>query len=147
MCSTHETVPVEGGGIHSVEENLQKLFICHHLSQKTRVIIHSFYFFYPLGWYRYSVADPWCLSRIPNPTFFHPGSPDPNFFHPGSRIRIEEFQYFNPKNGCWALGNLIRVVHPGPDPGSGSWLFTHPGSRIHGQKGTESRIRIRNTDF
>ncbi len=29
-------------------------------------------------------------------------------------------------------------------PGSGSWLFTHPGSR--GQKGTGSRIRIRNTD-
>ena len=24
--------------------------------------------------------------------------PDPNFFHPGPRIRIKEFQYFNPKN-------------------------------------------------
>ncbi len=34
-----------------------------------------------------SVADPGCLSRIP----------DPNFFHPESRIRIKEFQYFNPK--------------------------------------------------
>ncbi len=45
------------------------------------------------------------------------------------------------KNCFQALGNMIRVVHPG----SGSWFFTHPGSR--GQKCTESRIRIRNTDF
>jgi hypothetical protein len=30
---------------------------------------------------------------------------------------------------------MIRVVHPG----SGSWFFTHPGSR--GQKSTGSRIR------
>ncbi len=34
---------------------------------------------------------------------------------------------------------MTRVVHPG----SGSWFFTHPGSR--GQNGTGSRIRIRNT--
>jgi hypothetical protein len=34
-----------------------------------------------------SVADPGCLSRIPDPTFFHPGS----------RIRIKDFKYFNPK--------------------------------------------------
>jgi hypothetical protein len=30
-----------------------------------------------------------------------------------------------------------------PDPGSGSWLFTHSGSRIQGSK--RHRIRIRNT--
>jgi hypothetical protein len=35
----------------------------------------------------FSVADTGCLSQIP----------DPNFFHPGSRIRIKEFKYFNPK--------------------------------------------------
>jgi hypothetical protein len=38
-----------------------------------------------------SVADPGCLSRIQDPTFFHPGS----------RI-LQEFKYFNPekaKNG------------------------------------------------
>ncbi len=34
---------------------------------------------------------------------------------------------------------MIWVVHPG----SGSWVFTHPGSR--GQKGSGSRIRIHNT--
>jgi hypothetical protein len=61
---------------------------------------------------------------------------DPNFFHPGSRIklipgsririRIKEFKYFNPKNCYQALGNMIQNVHRG----SGSWFFTHPGSRI-----------------
>jgi hypothetical protein len=45
----------------------------------------------------HSVADPGCLSRIPDPTFFHPGSelspsriPDPH------TVRIKEFKYFNP---------------------------------------------------
>jgi hypothetical protein len=52
-----------------------------------------------------SVADPGCLSRIPDPTFFLPGSriTDPNCLHPGSRILIKEFKYINPqkskKNG------------------------------------------------
>jgi hypothetical protein len=46
-----------------------------------------------------SVADPGCLSRITDPTFFHPGSriPDPNCLHPGSRILIKEFKFFNPQ--------------------------------------------------
>ncbi len=70
-----------------------------------------------------SVADPGCypgselfLSWVPEP-----GSkrfPDP---HPHQRIEV---QYFNPKNCIWALGNMIRDVHPG----SGSWFFTHPGA-------------------
>ena len=61
-----------------------------------------------------SVADPECLSRIPDPTFFHPGSrirtvsiPDP-----GSSSKKQ-------KNGFQALKNKIRVVHPRsrvPDP-------------------------------
>ncbi len=34
-----------------------------------------------------SVADPGCLSRIP----------DPNCLHPGSPIRIKEFNYFKTK--------------------------------------------------
>jgi hypothetical protein len=36
---------------------------------------------------QYPIADPGCLSR----------TPDPNFYHPGSRIRIKEFKYFKPK--------------------------------------------------
>jgi hypothetical protein len=31
-----------------------------------------------------SVADPGCLSRIPDPTFYSSWIPDPNFLHPGS---------------------------------------------------------------
>jgi hypothetical protein len=31
----------------------------------------------------------------------------------GSGIRIKEFKYFNPKKCFLALGNMIRVVHPG----------------------------------
>jgi hypothetical protein len=76
-----------------------------------------------------SVADPGYLSRIP----------DLNFFP--SQIHIKEFKYFNPTNCFSSLRNLIRVVHPG----SGSWFFTHPGSRIQGQKDTGSRILVRNT--
>ncbi len=83
-----------------------------------------------------SVADPGYLSRIPDPNF---SIPDPFFFQPGSRIRIKDFKYFNPKK--WFLSTQKY------DPGCSSriliLLFTHPGSR--GQKGTGSRIRIRNT--
>ncbi len=45
-----------------------------------------------------SVADPGCLSRIPDPTFFHLGS----------RIRIKEFKY------------PLSSSHKATDPGSGS---------------------------
>ncbi len=61
------------------------------------------------------VADPGCLSRI-------------RYFP--SRIRIKEFKHFNPKNCFYALGNMIRVAHPG----SGYWFFTHPESLIQGSK-------------
>ena len=43
-----------------------------------------------------SVADQGCLSRIPDPTFFHPGS----------WILIKEFKYFNPKKAKkWFLSS------------------------------------------
>ncbi len=86
-----------------------------------------------------SVADPECFSQI---WIFPFPIPDPNFFHPGSQVRIKEFRYFNPKNSFLSyLGNMIRVVHPGS--GYRILTFTHPGSGV--QKGTGSRIRIRNT--
>jgi hypothetical protein len=59
-----------------------------------------------------SVADPECLSLLPDQTFFFsdPGSdffpsriPDPNFFHPGSRIHTKDFKYFNSKNCFFKL--------------------------------------------
>jgi hypothetical protein len=80
--------------------------------------------------------------------FFPSLIPDPNFFHPGSWILIKEFKYFNPKK--WFLSSRKY------DPGCSSWiripdsdpdflLIPDPGSR--GQKGTGSRIRIRNTGW
>jgi hypothetical protein len=39
--------------------------------------------------------------------------PDPGSDFFPSRIHIKEFKYFNPKNSFLALGNKIRVVHPG----------------------------------
>ncbi len=105
-------------------------------------------FVHPGSWIR--------ILSIPDPNFVHPGScirilsiadpgsefypsriPDPNFFHPGSESK--NLSILTPKNCFQAFGNLIWVVHPG----SGSWPFTHTGSRS--QKGTGSRIRIRNT--
>ncbi len=50
------------------------------------------------------------------------------FFHLGSRLRVQKnWSIFNPTNCFYALGNMIQNVHPG----SGSWFFTHFGSRIH----------------
>jgi hypothetical protein len=45
------------------------------------------------------VADPGCLTWIP----------DPNFFHPGTRIHIKEFRYLN-----------LKKYDPGVHPGLGS---------------------------
>jgi hypothetical protein len=74
---------------------------------------------------------------IPDPGFecFPSRIPDPIFFHPGSRIRIKYLGILIQKIGFYALGNMTRVVHHGS--------FPDPGSR--GQKGTGSRIRIRNS--
>jgi hypothetical protein len=46
-------------------------------------------------WHVSSVGDPGCLSPIPDPNFFHPGSRVKKI--PGSRIRTKEFTYFNTK--------------------------------------------------
>jgi hypothetical protein len=61
-----------------------------------------------------------------------------------TRIHIKEFKYFNPANGFKSLGNMFRDVRHGS--GSRILIFLpilDPGSRC--QKGTGSRIRIRNT--
>ncbi len=90
------------------------LFACNQVVKRTR---HSFGECRALrqystlqysGWLGYtvtnSVADPGCLSGSRDPTFFHPGS---EFFP--SRIRIEEFKYFNPKK--WIQSS--RKYEPG----------------------------------
>jgi hypothetical protein len=69
------------------------------------------------------VADPGCLSRIP----------DPNCLHPGSRILIKEFKYFNPKKAKQWFPSSKKY-----DPGCSSRIrmltFSHPRSRIQGSK-------------
>jgi len=64
--------------------------------------------------------------------------PDPNFFQPGSRIHIKK--YFNPKINT-KLSEILSglFVHPATD------FLPIPDSGSRGQKGTGSRIRIRNT--
>jgi hypothetical protein len=86
------------------------------------------------------VADPGCLSRIrifPSRTR-DPGSRVKKIPDPGSGSASKNLSIFNPINCFYALGNMIRNVHPK----SGSYIFIPPGSR--GQKGTGFRIRIRN---
>jgi hypothetical protein len=64
-----------------------------------------------------------------------------------SRIRIKEFKYFNPKNGFQALGNMIRIVHPGS--GFRIRILTLYPSRIPDpgvKKALGPGYRIRNTE-
>ncbi len=67
--------------------------------------------------------------------------PDPNFFDPGSaskNLSILTQKIVSKLSEIWAW-----LYIPDPDP---DFLpIPDPGSR--GQKGTGSRIRIRNTDF
>jgi hypothetical protein len=101
-----------------------------------------------LGYLPVGVADPHFF--ISDTNFFPFRILDPNFYIPDPRQRIKVFYGFK------ALGNMIRVVHPGselfiPDPSCSSRIpdpdpeflpIPDPGSR--GQKGSGSRTRIRN---
>ncbi len=113
-----------------------------------------------------SFADPGCLFRIldPGSKFFpsrfpDPGSklfsswiPDPGSEFLSSRIldpgcALKNSSVLTKKNGFLALRNMIEFYIPDPDPESGSWLFTYPGSQSwipdpesRDQKGTGSLI-------
>ncbi len=71
-------------------------------------------------------------------------------FIPGARIR--SFSTSDPGSKIFpdqdlhqtqAKNLFLSSLNQDPDPESGTWFFTHPGSRA--QKGTGSRIRICNT--
>jgi hypothetical protein len=72
------------------------------------------------------------LIRDPEQNFFHPGSSAIKIPDPGSGSASKNVSIFNQK--IVFKSSRIRIL-----------IFTHPGSR--GQKGTGSRILIRNTDF
>ncbi len=93
---------------------------------------------------KFSTTEPVCRFWVKNFKYVvlrirdvYPGSRIRSFFHPGSRIRIEEFKYFNSKN-CFLSSRKY-------DPGCSSRIpnpeflpVPHPGSS--GQKGTGTRI-------
>jgi hypothetical protein len=54
----------------------------------------------------FSVADPGCLSQIPVPNFFHPGSTSKNLSILTQKMVSEHSKV-----------RMIRVFIPGPDPG------------------------------
>ncbi len=70
--------------------------------------------------------------------------PDPASERSPSRIRLKEFLYFNPQktkkmvSKLWKIWSKLFI----PDPDADFLPIPDPGSR--GQKGTGSRIRIRN---
>ncbi len=93
---------------------------------------------YPINITSTSVADPGCLSRIrlfsiADPTFFHPGSTSKNLIILTQKKWFLSSRKYDP--GCSS-----RISDPDPD----FLPIPNPGSR--GQKGTGSRIRVRNTD-
>jgi len=67
------------GSRRAKSAKLYKLFRHHWL----HIVIWYSYMYQTSANYRSSVADPGCLSRIPDQTF---SIPDPNCLHPGSRI-------------------------------------------------------------
>ncbi len=75
--------------------------------------------------------------------FFQPGSRDKKIPDSGSGSASKNLGIFNPKNCFSSLGNMIRDDHPE----SGSWILPIPDPGSRGQKGTGSRIRIRNSWF
>ncbi len=113
-----------------IQQNFLQAF---SLRKQFFTLINSCYWFGCFVVFTVSVADPGWLSRIPDPTFFHPGS----------QIHIQEFKYFNPNNSRNydpVCSFRIRIL----------FFFTHPRSRISDpgvKKAPDpgSRIRFRNT--
>ncbi len=124
-----------------------------------------------------SVADPGCLSRIPDPYFYFLLIPDPGSNNSNKREgwkkifchtflcchkfhKIEHYFSFEVlKKKIWAnfkkLQNFLpKKLSPSSqkygfgirDPRSGIGFFRIPNPGSRGQKGTGSRIRIRNTN-
>jgi hypothetical protein len=84
------------------------------------------------------------FNRCCGSEIFHPGSRAKKIPDPGSRSIPKYSSIFNPKK-VFKLSEIQYL--PGCSFRIRILIFTHPGSRIQGQKGTGSWIRIRNTDF
>ena len=122
----------------------------------------------------FSIADPGCLSRIPDPDFYPSRISDPGSKNSNKRERwkktschtflcshkfhkiVNYFSFEVLKKKIWV--NFQRIIELFTqkivsklskiwvwDPGSGKNLFRIPDPGSRGQKGTGSRIQIRNT--
>jgi hypothetical protein len=83
-----------------------------------------------------SVADPGCLSRIPDPDFYPSRIPDldPEYY--------VIFEMLKKKNLGQFLKNCLSFY-----PKNVQYARRYMGLGSRGQKGTGSRIRIRNTAY
>ncbi len=143
-------------------------FVCDYLERVNPIqdaaaqvdLLTTLRYFFPWNKWREEYLAFWCtvvwFGPIPRPQpllavsriqYVYPGSliwifsiPGPNFFHPGRRICIKEFEYFNPKIVS-KLSEISGLLVPDPDPD----FLPIPDSGSRGQKGTGSRVRIRNT--
>jgi hypothetical protein len=126
-----------------------------------------------IGLITISVADPRCLSRIPDPDFYPSRIPDPktetkergekecvahNFLCSQKFHKIANYFSFEVlKKKIWA--NIQRIIELFPqkivtklskiwiwDPGSGKNLFRIPDPGVKKAPDSGSRIRIRNTE-
>ncbi len=98
----------------------------------------------PLSLYLLTLAMLWSVLRIRDPRseFFHPGSRIHGQKDSGSRIRIriKELKYFNPKKLFLSeIWSELFIPYQDLD------FLPIPDPRSRGQKGTGSRIWIRNT--
>jgi hypothetical protein len=116
--------------VHSPGSYSMVSYTCLQYYKKKNCILYS------------SVADPECLSRIPDLIFFHPRSRIRTLFP--SQICIKEFKYFYPEKWFlssrkYDLGCSSRISDPDPD------FLPIPdlGSRIQGSK----RHRIPDPDL
>ncbi len=82
---------------------------------------------------KFSVTDPWCLSWFLDPNFFHSGSAEKNLI---------KYRVFKPKKMILKISEIWSGFYI-PDPGDDCLPISD--SESGGQKGTGSRIRIRNT--
>ncbi len=80
-----------------------------------------------------SVADPGCLSRIPDPTFFHPGSRIRTVSIPDPGSSSKNLSIITPKKAKkWFLSS--KKFDPGCSSRIRMLTFSHPGTRIQGLK-------------
>ncbi len=96
-----------------------------------------------------SVADPVCLSRIPDPTFFHPESRIRTASIPDPGSASKNLSILTPKKTKkWFLSS--RKYDPGclsriPDPDADFYPSRIPDPGVKKALDPGSRIRIRNT--